>query len=94
MAAQEAAAAPLGLPSHVVRSAGGAGVVEALLRQTGGRALVKREATKQKSDAGESCNTRSPCAPARALRRTSAANASAGEHMLAGPAEALFSRAR
>jgi hypothetical protein len=46
-AAEEAAAAPLGLPSHVVRSAGGAEVVEALLRQTGGRALVKREATKQ-----------------------------------------------
>ena len=84
MAAQEVAAAPLGLPGHVVRSAGGAVAVKALLLLSGGSELVKKKATEQKADAGESCNTRSPCAPARALRRISANHAHASRP---GPGE-------
>ena len=65
-AAQEAAAAPLNLPSDVVRSAGGVKAVAAMLLLPDGRARVKAAATKQKGDAGESYNNSSLCAPARA----------------------------
>ena len=56
MAAQDAAAAPLGMPGHVVRSAGGIKVVEAMLQLPGGRARAEAAANKQKSDRGESNN--------------------------------------
>ena len=51
-----AAAALLGLSGDVVRSAGGYNAVEAKLQLPGGRAGVEADATKQKSDAGESNN--------------------------------------
>ena len=54
--AQEEAAATLGLSGDVVRSAGGAEAVGAKLLLPGGRAGVEADATKQKSDAGESNN--------------------------------------
>ena len=58
-AAQEAAAALLGLRGDQLRfSGGGAEAAERMMLQPGGRALVVAAAFKQKSEAGESNNNK------------------------------------
>jgi hypothetical protein len=58
MAAQKAAAALLDLRGHVLRSAGGAKAVEAMMLLPDGRERVEAAATKQKREAGKSYNNK------------------------------------